>query len=254
MLLHWDKDPNDPESFGHTSLLLINGAFVSGWPLFPENASTKARVFKSTERSKNRTLLNDITGEGRYPDSITLLPPDLNLNHTAMVDEWLRIQTDTRYKLARNNCAQTVWRVLEAGNPRLINMVGDVKRLQWLYYGPGSLSQLIENVILSQSNQPLPSLHPLRPVVGRLLAMCSTILKDFITYVLIITLIQTLVQCYKSLRTRGEESSVFVDLLERSLNPLWLYHLVKAVGFFLYGEASGLTYILVTGVVYWVFK
>ncbi|XP_035707354.1 uncharacterized protein LOC110848693 isoform X2 [Folsomia candida] len=143
-LLNWEPERG---LIGHASLLLVNRAYISGWPTSNEDQTTIKAILKPMRRNIERTLGDDIREEGRYPNSVILFPEDIKLNYEEMMKEWEHIK-NTPYMLSRGNCAQTVHRILEAGGLRIRQVMGDAYRFQWLFLGPGILKYLVSDTII----------------------------------------------------------------------------------------------------------
>ena len=105
------------EAWGHASMKLDNGTYISWWP---EGQNRDSIPFVSdiytADAIKNRTYVQDVAGEdGRTPDiTITIN----GLDETAIQQWWndFRSDSDNKWKTLSQNCSTTIADGLKAGN------------------------------------------------------------------------------------------------------------------------------------------
>ena len=101
---------NDQGSWGHMSLQLSDGTYISHWP---KEIKSKTNPFPVIAKQM-RNYAYDITAEGRDADEV------IDLSH-AMVDEaklrnyWKEYKSTAKYHAIGNNCAQVIVHCLEVG-------------------------------------------------------------------------------------------------------------------------------------------
>ncbi|OXA55365.1 uncharacterized protein LOC110848693 isoform X1 [Folsomia candida] len=235
-LLNWEPERG---LIGHASLLLVNRAYISGWPTSNEDQTTIKAILKPMRRNIERTLGDDIREEGRYPNSVILFPEDIKLNYEEMMKEWEHIK-NTPYMLSRGNCAQTVHRILEAGGLRIRQVMGDAYRFQWLFLGPGILKYLVSDTIIVKSKIAAGW-------VAKLIVITTIVVQDFISLNLLTAVIQTAYWCYrwKTYGSDGFDMTIF----RAASRPLVYHHVVKIVGFYFLGETSRIEFFIFSVVI-----
>ncbi|OXA55454.1 hypothetical protein Fcan01_08872 [Folsomia candida] len=237
-LLNWKPERG---LIGHASLLLVNRAYISGWPTSNEDQTTIKAILKPMRRNIERTLGDDIREEGRYPNSVILFPEDIKLNYEEMMKEWEHIK-NTPYMLSRGNCAQTVYNILEAGGFQISRVMGDVFRLQWHFHGPLTLKYIVGSTIIARSKIAAGW-------VAKLAVMTDIVMQDFVSFKILTAVIQMVYWCYR-LKTYGSDE-FDVPIINAAPRPLKYYHVVKVVGFYSIGETSRIKF-LILSVVIWI--
>ncbi|XP_067659284.1 uncharacterized protein [Haliotis asinina] len=125
------------DQFGHASLRLSNGEYVSWWP-----KGRKAKCgFKKKISQCNCSLRDDIIAEGMDPD-YTFNIPSTQLDLAKMTTYWNKQRTTGHYSLLDQNCCWVVYQVLHAGGaPRSQTIVWrpeTLRRYLVIYLGGGS--------------------------------------------------------------------------------------------------------------------
>ncbi|XP_067659315.1 uncharacterized protein [Haliotis asinina] len=137
--------PVGVSQFGHTSLRLSNGEYVSWWP-----QGRKAKCGFLQKRNKcNCSLQDDITEEGMDPDYIFNIP-STQLDIAKMSTYWNKHKTTGHYSLLDQNCSWVVYHVLRAGGaPMSLTILWrpeTLRRYLTIYLGGGSGFQIYLNM------------------------------------------------------------------------------------------------------------
>nr|XP_023020992.1 uncharacterized protein LOC111509465 [Leptinotarsa decemlineata] len=101
VILWLPKVPN----VGHLSLELSDGFYISFWP-------EKESRWKKT--SRGNTYEDDRRAEGRGPDEVLYLPPEI-VDQEKIKRWWNRVMDDKEYNLMLNNCSSVVREALRKG-------------------------------------------------------------------------------------------------------------------------------------------
>ena len=101
-----------PWRWGHTSLELSDGTYISWWPVSGQKKAQK----KGTRGEGMYDLAGDITREGREPDHTLTLNWDLD--EEAIKEWWQSLLQNGQWHFIHSNCARAVGTALGAGGLR----------------------------------------------------------------------------------------------------------------------------------------
>ena len=101
------------EAWGHSSLQLSNGKYVSWWPTKAYSKLSVVTELKSPVKAdKDRTYKDDVEGEEQDPDTVYEIP---GLDEAAIDAWWVSFKHSHDYGLMKQNCSTTVKDALKAG-------------------------------------------------------------------------------------------------------------------------------------------
>ena len=101
------------EAWGHSSLRLSNGRYVSWWPAIPYSTlSAVKQLMSPVPADKNRSYDDDVAGEEQDPDNVYRIP---GLDEAAIDAWWIIFKSSHEYVLMTQNCSTTVKDALKAG-------------------------------------------------------------------------------------------------------------------------------------------
>ena len=140
--------PEDDNGYGHASMELSDGTYISWWPLqggkaeqggskdlaFPKQTVDTDQsgeggdpVLKQTIETgqpregrdlvQKHTLDNDVQDKGRNPDLVFVVPSKVDLKEDNIKSWWENIETKDEYNLC-NNCYGAVKHAVEAGGAK----------------------------------------------------------------------------------------------------------------------------------------
>ena len=141
--------PKDDDSYGHASMELSDGTYISWWPLQggkPQKLGSKGLAFpkqtvdtdqpgegnvpvqKQTVDTdqpgegsvpvQKQTLDDDVQDEGRNPDLVFVVPSKVGLKEDDVKSWWENIQSKDDWNLC-NNCYGAVKRAVETGGAKV---------------------------------------------------------------------------------------------------------------------------------------
>ena len=101
------------EAWGHSSLRLSNGRYVSWWPSKTYSKLSAVVQLKSpVPADRNRSYDDDVAGEEQDPDNVYRIP---GLDEAAIDAWWISFKSSHEYVLTTQNCSTTVKDALKAG-------------------------------------------------------------------------------------------------------------------------------------------
>jgi len=100
-------------AWGHTSIKLSDGTYISWWPREPVEPNIK-EVVKYRPAYRNRTYDDDVAGEGQKPPDYILIIK--GLNQKFIRNWWISFHKDKSNKWSLDcNCSTVVKMALKAG-------------------------------------------------------------------------------------------------------------------------------------------
>ena len=103
--------PNSDDSYGHASMELSDGTYISWWPEYGGKAQ---RTKHKAPGFQNRTLEDDVRDEERDPDRIFIIPSKVGLNEDDIKRWWANVKSKEKWTIF-NNCCDVVKRAIAAG-------------------------------------------------------------------------------------------------------------------------------------------
>jgi len=101
------------EAWGHSSLRLSNGTYVSWWPAEPYSKLSAVKQLKSSvPADRDRSYDDDVAGEEQDPDNKYCIQ---GLDEAAIDAWWISFKSSNDYVLMTQNCSTTVKDALKAG-------------------------------------------------------------------------------------------------------------------------------------------
>lgn len=108
------------DAYGHASLQLENGTYISFWPQLKEDRKAKVEGTKlemlGDRPASKLTYIEDVTEEEKKPEQKIQLPKGA-LNETQISKWWNNY--DAKYNVLTNNCATVVYRALCQGDAKV---------------------------------------------------------------------------------------------------------------------------------------
>ncbi|XP_046571973.1 uncharacterized protein LOC124280128 [Haliotis rubra] len=136
--------PLGVQQFGHASLHLSNGEYISLWP---KEVGAKSGLKK--KRRFNCCLYGDIAAEAMTPDYMYRIS-STQLDLDEMMKSWKKQKDIPLYSLLRQNCCRVVYNVLRAGGaPKSLTIVWrpeTLRRYLVIYLGGGSSLKTLLNM------------------------------------------------------------------------------------------------------------
>ena len=107
--------PKGDDSYGHASMELSDGTYISWWPEYGGKAE---QTTKRAHGFQNRTLEEDVRDEGRNPDRTFIIPSKVGLEEGEIKKWWAKKKSEEKWHIF-NNCCDAVKGAIEAGGAQV---------------------------------------------------------------------------------------------------------------------------------------
>ena len=107
--------PKGDDRYGHASMELSDGTYISWWPEYGGKAEQKT---KRAPGFQNRTLEDDVRDEERNPDRTFIIPSKVGLEEGEIKKWWAKKKSEEKWNIF-NNCCDAVKGAIEAGGAKV---------------------------------------------------------------------------------------------------------------------------------------
>ena len=107
--------PEGGNKFGHASMELSDGTYISWWPEYGGKAQ---QTKKKASGFQNRTLDDDVRDEEKNPDYTFIIPAKVGLDEGNIKRWWASMKSTEKWSVF-NNCCGAVKRAFEAGGAKV---------------------------------------------------------------------------------------------------------------------------------------